>query len=57
MKIVYKLQKIHTFMDKRLYYDIFHEWKLTPFHLINQSFDSSFKFHLNLSIYPLDGQR
>ena len=34
---------------KKLYDDTFHEWKLTPLHLITKTFGKSFIFHSNLS--------
>ena len=35
-------------LDRRLYNNYFHEWKLIPLYLIEKSFSRSFKFHSNL---------
>ena len=44
-KIIISLQSSWI---RRLYNNLFHEWKLVPLYLIRNSFGSSFKFHSNL---------
>ena len=46
--IDWKIATLQCSWVNRLYDDKFHEWKLTPFHLIKSTIGINFKFHSNL---------
>ena len=45
-----KIISLECLWIKRLYDDSFHEWKITPLHLISRTFSKSFIFYSNLSL-------
>ena len=45
-----KIASLQCSWIKRLYDDSFHEWKLTPLHLINTTITPVFKFHPSLTL-------
>ena len=47
--IINKVLSRQSSWIRRIYDNLFHEWKLIPLFLIKRSFGSSFKFHSNLS--------
>ena len=46
--VLNKIVSLKCSWIRRLYDNLFHEWKLIPLFLIKRSFSSSFKFHSNL---------
>ena len=46
--LTFKIIHLQCSWLKRLFNDIFHEWKVIPLFSIKKTFDSNFRFHSNL---------